>query len=85
MPPNRSKTSKNLVEQEGRLEAAISAYKNSQISSIRKTAATFNVPVTTLHYRLRGRVTKQEKDTSLRLLTAVEEESLVKWILDLDK
>jgi hypothetical protein len=85
MPPNGSKTSKNLVEQEGRLDAAIYAYKNGQIPSIRKAAATFNVPYATFCYRLRGRITKKKKDISQCKLTAGEEESLVKWILDLDK
>jgi hypothetical protein len=85
MPPNRSKTSKNYVEQEGRVEAAIYAYKNGQIPSIRKSAAIFNVPLVTLCYRLHGRVTKQKTGKNQHKLTLGEEESLVKWILDLDK
>ena len=44
MPPIRTENSKKLVEQEGRLELAISAYKNKQIPSISEAARLFNVP-----------------------------------------
>jgi hypothetical protein len=36
------------VEQEGRLQLAIQAYKNSQIQSIRHAAEAFDVPYLTL-------------------------------------
>src|SRR6266700_479668 len=85
MPPNRSKKLKRLVNQEGRIDLAISAYKNGQIPSISEAARTFEVPRTTLHYRIQGRVTSTAKNQKQHQLTPSEEESLVKWILDLDK
>jgi hypothetical protein len=85
MPPIRNRNSKNLVEQEGRLDFALSAYKNRQIPSIKKTAVLFNVPYSTLRDRLRGRSTWGEKHENQHKLTPNEEESLVKWILNLDK
>ena len=65
------------MEQEGRITLAITAYKNGQIPSINKAAALFNVPRLTLHYYcIKGRAVK---------LTLNEQESLIKWILDLYK
>jgi hypothetical protein len=54
MPPNRSQTSRNLIEQEGRILLAIQAIKNQEISAIREAARRFNVPETSLRRRLRG-------------------------------
>jgi hypothetical protein len=85
MPPNRSKKSKKLVEQEGRIVLAIAAYKNGQIPSVSQAAASFNVPRRTLDYRIKGRVAGTERSQKQHKLTSNEEESLVKWILDLDK
>ena len=48
MPPIRSQSSKNLVEQEGRILLAIKAFKNQEISSIREVARRFNIPRSTL-------------------------------------
>ena len=36
-------SSKNLVEQEGRILLAIKAFKNQEISSIREVARRFNI------------------------------------------
>ncbi len=38
MPPKRTHSSRNLVEQEGRIELAIAALKKNEISSIRRAA-----------------------------------------------
>ncbi|KAJ5154081.1 uncharacterized protein N7500_009520 [Penicillium coprophilum] len=48
MPPIRSQSSQNSIEQEGR------AFKNGDISSISLAARTFNIPCSTLRYRLSG-------------------------------
>jgi predicted HTH domain antitoxin len=49
MPLKSRQTSGNLVEQEGRIQLAISALKNKEISNIHRAAEIFNVPRSTLH------------------------------------
>jgi hypothetical protein len=71
MPPICLKSS---VELEGRLDFAISAYKNRQILSIRKAAAIFNVLCTTLQYCLKGCSTRGHKDANQHKLPPNEEE-----------
>jgi hypothetical protein len=54
MPPIRSRSSSNLVEQEGRILLAIQAFKNKEFSSIREVARCFNILRITLRDRLSG-------------------------------
>lgn len=84
MPPIRSRSSKNSIEQEGRILLAIQAYKNREISSIRETARRFNIPNSTLATRLHGIQNHAISRVSLQKLTQIEEESLEKWILSMD-
>ena len=84
MPPTRSRSSTNLIEQEGRLLLAIQAFQNQEITNISTAARIFNVPRSTLRDRLGGiqhRATSRANSTKL---TATEEESLQKWILSMD-
>jgi hypothetical protein len=85
MPPIRDKNSKNSIEQEGRILFALSALKNGEIHSIREAARVFRVPRSTLGDRYRGIQMKAEKHANGLKLSINEEESLVKWILDLAK
>ncbi|KKA21666.1 hypothetical protein T310_4295 [Rasamsonia emersonii CBS 393.64] len=85
MPPIRTAKAKKALELEGKIEAAISAYKKKQIPSIKETARLFGVPYTTLQSRLKGRPARVNLRANSHKLTANEEETLVKWILDLDK
>ena len=78
MPPIRTENSKKLVEQEGRLELAISAYKNKQILSIREAACLYNVPYPTLVHRLNGCTARVNLRANSHKLTETEEESLIK-------
>lgn len=48
MSPKPRRISQNLVEQEGRIQLAISALKKDEISSIRRAAEMFNIPKSTL-------------------------------------
>ena len=48
MPPKRSRSSRNSIEQEGRLLLAIQAIKNQEISSVRQAARVYAVPESTL-------------------------------------
>jgi hypothetical protein len=85
MPPIRTEKAKKALELEGKIEAAISAYNKQQIPSIKETARLFGVPYTTMQSRLKGRCARVNLRANSHKLTENEEETLVKWILDLDK
>jgi hypothetical protein len=85
MPPSRGEKSRNSIEQEGRILLAISDLKNKKIPNINRAAAIYNIPRTTLRYRLKGIQQKAEICPASIKLSPNEEESLVKWILDLAK
>jgi hypothetical protein len=53
--------------------------------SQRATATVFDVPRTTLGYRIRGRKARIEMRASNRKLTTFEEQALLKWILSMAK
>jgi hypothetical protein len=84
MPPIRTQSSRNLVEQEGRLLLAIQAIKNQEITSIREAARHFQVPRSTLQRRLTGDIFRPDSRAVNLKLTELEEESLQKWILSMD-
>jgi hypothetical protein len=85
MPPIRTEKSKKLVELEGRIELAINAYNKRQIPSIAEAARLYNIPRSTLGHRINGRTARVDSRANSHKLTEYEEETLVKWILDLDK
>jgi hypothetical protein len=85
MPPIRDKNSRNSIEQEGNISLAISDLKNGKISSIRRATHVYGIPYTTLYERYHGIQMKAEKPANGLKLSTNEEESLVKWILDLAK
>ena len=84
MPPIRSRSSRNSIEQEGRILLAIQAIKKQEITSIQEAANQFNVPRTTLRRRLTGCTNRHESRANNHKLTQIEEESLLKWILSMD-
>jgi hypothetical protein len=85
MPPIRSQSSKNSTEQEGRLLLAIQAFKNREISSITSAARVYKVPRSTLRDRLYGVQNRAISRVKSHKLTEIEEESLKKWILSIDR
>jgi hypothetical protein len=85
MPPIRNKNQSISQEQEGRVLLAISDLQNQKISTIGRAAKIYNVPRTTLRDRLKGTQQRSQTRANNHKLTEFEEESLVKWILDLDK
>jgi hypothetical protein len=85
MPPIRNKTPKNLEEQEGRISLAISDLQNRKISNIGQASKIYNVPRSTLRRRLSGIQQRSQTRANGHKLSEFEEESLVKWILDLAK
>ena len=84
MPPKSRQTSRNLVEQEGRIQLAISALKNKDISNIYRAAEIFDVPRSTLRDRLNVIRYRIEKRANGHRLSTTQEESLVEWILSMD-
>ena len=78
-----TKSTENAIQREGRLVLAIDAYNKGQFRSVRATAAAFHVSAKTLQRRLRGSGTHQSAQQNTRNLTATEETTLTKWILDL--
>jgi hypothetical protein len=84
MPPKARQPPRNLVEQEGRIQLAISALKKQEISSVRRAATVFNVPPSTLHDRLSGKQYRIEQRANGHRLTANQEASLIEWILSRD-
>jgi hypothetical protein len=85
MPPIRQKDSKDLIEQEGRILLAISDLQNGKISKIAHAAKIYNLPRTTLRNRLHGTQQRSLVRANNHKLAQFEEESLVKWVLDLDR
>jgi len=72
MPPTRSRSSRNLIEQEGRILSAIQVIKKNEIPSIREAARRFNVPRTTLQDRLHGHQNRGEARANNHKLTQTE-------------
>jgi transposase len=85
MPPIRNKNQKNSAEQEGRILLAVSDLKNGKIRSVRQAAEIYNVSRSTLQNRVNGMAYRAEKRANNHKLTQFQEESLVKWVLDLDR
>ncbi|KAJ5568938.1 hypothetical protein N7450_011424 [Penicillium hetheringtonii] len=84
MPPVRTRSGQNLVEQEGRILLAIKDHKNDPTQSIYAIAARYNIPRTTLRDRVNGYESRTIARPSGHKLTSFEEDTLVQWILSLD-
>lgn len=85
MAPKRNTKRQKLIEQEGRIEFAIQALKNHNITSIRKAAELFGVPRVTLPERLNGAIHRPIARANIHKLTGNEEQSLIQWILSMDE
>lgn len=72
------------AQQEGRLLLALQAYQKGQITTICQAALAYNVPYSTLKYRLSGRVARVETRANSHKLTPTEEEVLTQWIISMD-
>jgi hypothetical protein len=85
MPPKARQNSNNSIEKEGRVLLAISAIQKQEIRSIREAARVFDICHETLRRRLNGRTSRSEIRANSHKLTQNEEESLIQWILSLDR
>ena len=70
--------------QEGRIILAIKAIRTTKNLSTQAAAKTYNVPRMTLVDRMKGRIAKPEIRNARHNLTPSEEETLIRYILDLD-
>jgi hypothetical protein len=84
MPPIRTGRTRKLIEQEGRIELAIQALRNKKIASITEAARVYEVPRTTLRDRVKGIGYRNTTRANCSKLDKIEEDSLERWILDLD-
>ena len=70
---------------EADIHLAISALNRDQISTERSAAQTFKVPRTTLQRRRAGKPARRDCQPNSKKLTELEEEVIVRYILDLDQ
>lgn len=70
--------------QEARIILAIEALQKSENLSRRKAAKIYNVPESTLRYRMNGHESRGDHRPKGHRLTVIEEETVVQYILDLD-
>ena len=73
-----------IIRQEGRLLLSIRAIDLYQFDSVRRAAASFNVPKSTLYDRRAGRTARRDCEPNAKKLDKMEESALVQYILDLD-
>jgi hypothetical protein len=81
MPPHRTIKSPSNKRN---IQLALSALNANQIRSVRRAAAVFNVPESTLRNRRARKPYRRDHQPNCRKLTPVEEEVIVSYILDLD-
>jgi hypothetical protein len=80
MPPSNSTSS---VQREGRIALAIEALKQGYFTSVKGAAKLYDVPESTLRYRLKGNPPQRGRRSPNCKLTATEELTLVQWILSM--
>lgn len=85
MPRTPRTTSQKRSQQEARILLAIAALKKQEIPNVQQIARLYNVPRSTLQDRLGGRVAMTEQRANGHKLSITEEDSLVQWILSMDK
>jgi len=69
---------------EARILLALQAIEKREFSSIRRAAAVFNIPRTTLRDRISGRTFRRDTMPNSKKMTPTEEEALLQYLLDLD-
>jgi hypothetical protein len=81
MPRKARQSRSNLVEQEGRIQLAIQALKNREVTTTPRPAVVFSVPLSTLHNRMKGTQYKAEQRNHTFRLSETQEEVLVEWTI----
>ena len=72
------------LAQEARIPLAIEALRTTRGLSIRRTAKLYDILESSLRDRMKGRPLKAETYNARHNLTLAEEETFVRYILDLD-
>ncbi|MDP1994524.1 MAG: transposase [Ignavibacteria bacterium] len=70
---------------QGRIDLACQDYQRGRFETPQSAAKGYGVPISTLRRRLEGVEQKLGSVAKNRLLTSTEEESLVQWILSMDR
>ena len=73
------------IRKEGRLIAAVNAYKSGQITSIRAGSRLYRVGHETLRQRVNGTPARADTPANNRIFKDFEERILLEWILDLSE
>jgi hypothetical protein len=73
------------LQKEGRLALSKAAIQSKQVLSYRKAAQLYDIPRSTLHRRVKGALPQASSNAQKRKLCPLEEQSLVEWILGLDR
>lgn len=74
----------SVQDQEAKLILAIEAIRSSKKISLRKAAILYNVPKSSISYRMNGRAPRRECQPNSQKIMAIEEEVISQYILDLD-
>jgi hypothetical protein len=80
-PPQQDKA----LYREARHDLAIQAYKSGQFQALQPATKSFDIPRTTTRRRISGIRPQRGSRAVNRLLTSTEEETLVQWILSMDR
>jgi membrane-bound lytic murein transglycosylase MltF len=67
------------------LTAALLSYEQGEYDTIRACSNAYNIPTSTLYYRLNQRKSRKSAHENQQLLTSTEESTLVKWVSRLSK
>ena len=70
---------------EADIQLTLASLNRNQIQTVRAAAQTFNVPRTTLRERRAGKPARRDCQPNSKKLTQLEEEVIVRYILDLDQ
>jgi DDE superfamily endonuclease/Tc5 transposase DNA-binding domain/helix-turn-helix, Psq domain len=82
MPPPKTTQSSQT---EGRIALAIEALKQGHFTSVRGAAKAYDVPESTLRYRIHKHPARRDSRPINCKLTDIEESTLVQWILSMDQ
>jgi hypothetical protein len=84
MPPDRSRFSRDLIEQEGKILFAIQDIQNERFQSIRAAAKLYDIPYRTLTRRVNRLPSRVDIRANSYKLMQLEEDSLIEWVLSMD-
>jgi hypothetical protein len=84
MPPNRSRSSQDSIQQEGKILVALQDIKNGRFPSIRAAATIYGISPSTLRDRANGVLSRVDIRANSHKLTELEENSLIEWIFSMD-